>query len=678
MGPQFSLFATAFRGFKYHDIGIFLSLENRRSRDYALSYCFHYILISMKKTVRYIFVFIGLLFVLFLAAAIVIPVFYKDKILAEVKTALNDNLDARTDFKDISLSLFRHFPHLSVRIHGLCIIGKETFSKDTLISAQETDLSLDIKKAINGDYDILNITVVKPRIHAIRHKDGAANWNIVKQTGEQTAATGKKKHFNISLRKYAIEHAFIEYRDEQKNMHATVEDLAHSGSGEFKSDLFTLKTQTSCTALTVVSGKIPYLSNVKTNISFDIEVDSKNNKYSFDTKGIKLNGLNVTAKGFVQIKDTANTDIDITFAMPSDDFKDLFSLVPGVYDDHFRDIKTTGKAGMSGTIKGVMNKQRIPAINIVLGIKDGSLQYAGLPQKINNVQVKLTASNPDGIPDHTVINLEKGHLEIGPEPFDFNIMMKTPVSNKWVEASAKGRIDLSEMNNFVKLAEGTKLTGIINANVAVKGAIADAEKRQFDSLDAAGTITIDNLNYCSKEYPEMAQLSSMVLTFSPQNITVSNLKAKYLNTQFAGEGSINNLLGYYLHKGILSGSIHLTADRIDGNKWKETFTKPKTKTAAPVVAAQPFTAPSDMNISFNAEIAEIEYDHVKIKNVQGLMVLGDEIINVQNVQAHALEGEVKINGHYSTRLSKINPEMDFEYIVALGRVVLMRRHIDHL
>ncbi len=633
---------------------------------------------SIKKTVRFVCIFIGLLFVLFLGAAIVIPIFYKDKILAEVKTALNENLEAKTDFKDISLSLFRHFPHLSVRVHELSITGKETFSRDTLISAPETDLSLDIKKAIKGDYDILNITLVKPRIHAIVHKNGAANWNIVKPGDEKNTASGKPKHFSISLRKYAIEHAFIEYKDEQKNMHATVEDLGHSGSGEFKNDLFTLKTQTSCSALSVVSGKIPYLSKVKTNISFDIEVDAKNNKYSFDTKGIKLNGLNVTAKGFVQMRDTANTDIDITFNMPSDDFKDLFSLMPGVYNDNFKDIKATGKASMSGTIKGVMNKQRIPTFNIVLAIQDGSLQYSGLPQKINNVQVKLTASNPDGVPDHTIVNLEKGHLEIGPEPFDFNIMLKTPVSNKWVEASAKGRIDLAQLNSFVKLAEGTKLTGIINANVAVKGAIADAEKRQFDSLDAAGTITIDNLNYCSKEYPEIAQLNSMALTFSPQNITVSNLKAKYLNTQFAGEGSINNLLSYYLHKGILSGSIHLTADKIDGNKWKETFTKQKAKPVTALPAVEPFAAPSDMNISFNAEIDEIEYDHVKIKNVQGLMVLGDEIINVQNVQAHALEGEVKINGHYSTRLSKLVPEMDFEYIVAMGRVVLMRRHIVHM
>ncbi len=633
---------------------------------------------SIKKTFRFLFIFIGLLFVLFLGAAIIIPVFYKDKILAEVKAGLNDNLDARTDFKDISISLFRHFPHLSVRIHGLCITGKETFSKDTLIAAQETDLILDIKKAIKGDYDILKVSVIKPRIHAIVRKNGVANWNIVKASGEKTTDAGKPKHFTVSLRKYAIEHAFIEYRDEQKNIHATVDDLVHEGSGEFKNDLFTLSTQTSCAALTVVSGKIPYLSKVKTNISFDIQVERRNNKYSFDTKGIKLNGLDVTAKGFVQMRDTANTDVDITFNMPSDDFKDLFSLIPGVYDDNFKDIKTTGKASMSGTIKGVFNKERIPAFNITVGIQDGSLQYAGLAQKISNVQLKLVASNPDGIPDHTVINLEKGHVDIGPEPFDFSIMMKTPVSNKWVEASARGKIDLSQINSFVKLAEGTKLTGTIHANVAVKGAIADAEKRQFDSLDATGTITIDNLGYSSKEFPEMAQLNSMALTFSPENITVSNLKAKYLNTQFTGEGSINNLLGYYLHKGILSGAINLTADRIDGNKWKETFTKPKTKPVTPAPAEEPFIAPSGMNISFNAQIDEIEYDHVKIKNVQGLMVLGDEIINVQNVQAHALDGEVKINGHYSTHESKTKPDIDFEYIVALGRVVVMRRDIDHM
>ena len=625
----------------------------------------------MKKIIRFFFVTIGIFIFLFLAAAILVPILCKDKILAVVKTELNENLDAKTDFRDISLSLFRHFPHLSVRIHDLSITGKESFKKDTLISAQQIDLALDLQKALKGTYDILKIDFIKPRIHAIVHANGAANWNIVKPSKEKTTTTEGPQHFSINLRHYAIEHGFVEYTDEQQKMSVIVDDVVHEGSGSFKSEIFTLNTQTSINALTVVYGKVPYLSKVKTGINFDIDVDSKKNKYSFDTKAIKLNGLTLSAKGFVQLPDTSNTIVDVEFKTPSNDFKDFLSIVPGVYQNNFKDIKTTGKATIDGMVKGVYNQHHIPAFTLNIGVEDGSLQYPGLPQKIANVQMKLAITNPDGIPDHTVIDLKKGHMEFGPEPFDFNILVKTPLSDKRIEASAKGKLDLSQFNMFVKLDDGTKLSGIINANVSVKGAVADAEKRDFDSLDADGTITFENLNYSSKEYPDVATLNSMTLTFTPENITVSNLKAHYLNTQFSGDGSVNNLLGYYLHKGVLTGSIHLLADRIDGNKWKHTFTKPKAKVVTPQPVEEPFIAPSKLNISFNAEVDEIEYDHVKIKNVQGLMVMGDEVINIQNVQAHALDGEVKINGFYSSHNNKQNPDLDFEYLVSLGRLTVL-------
>lgn len=45
-------------------------------------------------------------------------------------------------------------------------------------------------------------------------------------------------------------------------------------------------------------------------------------------------------------------------------------------------------------------------------------QYPTLPVGVNNVNVDLTINNPDGIPDHTAIDLNRMHVELGREPFD--------------------------------------------------------------------------------------------------------------------------------------------------------------------------------------------------------------------------------------------------------------------
>ncbi len=631
----------------------------------------------MKKALKFFVISLSLLIVLFLAAAIIVPYMYRDKIPGLVKKELNDNLEAVVDFNGVSLSLFTHFPHLSVSVAKLSIRGKGPFKEDTLVSAHSVDLSLDLMKAINGKFDILKVFLDHPRIHAIVHRNGAANWDITKPSHD--TAKSPATSFKIRLRKYEIKNGFVDYHDQKEQIQAIVEGLDHEGSGDFSNTEFELKTKTEIKAFTFFSGKIPYCSNINTKIDLNLQINNNTHKFSFDTKEIKVNGLQLSSKGFIELKNAKNTLVNLEFNAPGNDFKDFLSLVPGIYQASFKDIKTTGHATINGRVRGTYNDHEIPEFEVNIMVADASLQYPDLPQKIDHVQFSLKAMNPDGIPDHTVVSLDKGHIDFGTEPLDFSLRMRNPVTDQFVEAFAKGRLDLSKLGQFIKLDPGIKLSGIINANVAVKGSAAKAGNSQYDSLDANGEITIENLSAITTEMKNPVLLKSMKLTFSPENVALSDFEASFLDTRITCDGSLHNLLGYYLHKGTLSGNVNLVADHINGNKWKKNFTTPPTKPKDPTPAVeQPYIAPSKLDITLSAAVDEIEYDHVKIKSVQGKMHLGDERIDLADVQAHALEGEVVINGFYSTLMNKVKPELNFEYVVSLGRLVVLRRHLDHL
>lgn len=603
---------------------------------------------------------LGIIVGVFLLAAILIPVLFKGKILAVVKQEMNDKLDAVTDFKDVDISLFRHFPHLSIAIEDLSISGKGTFQGDTLISAKSIDVSVDLMKAIGGKYDILNVGLIDPRIHVIVHADGAANWNITKPDTTAKAASSPSS-FSMKLRKYEIEKGYIEYDDQQGKMHAIIDNIDHSGSGDFSSDAFTLSTKTTIEALTFVDGNVPYLSKVKTDIDLDIQIDNKTNKYSFNTDKIQLNGLKLTSKGFVQMPDTNNMVMDIQFNTPSNDFKDILSLVPGIYQSNFKDIKTTGKLALNGSVKGTYNKKQMPAYSLDLQVTDGSFQYPNLPSKVSDIQIKLSVQNPDGITDHTVVNLEKGHIVFGDEPFDFRLLMKTPVSDQWVDAAMKGKIDLSQMQKFVKLDEGTKLSGVVSADVSVKGSVAAAEKQHYDALYAAGTIGLDNIAYASKDYPDGVKVNSMLLTFNPKNVTMTNLKGQYMAINFSGDGSINNLLGYYLHSEALSGSFHIAADNVNVTKLMgTTSSKPADKNAPPPTV---FLVPANLDITLTATAGTIIYDNLTLTDVQANMMIRNEVVALQNVSGKGLDGTIKMSGFYGTKTDKKSPDIQFSYSI---------------
>lgn len=150
----------------------------------------------------------------------------------------------------------------------------------------------------------------------------------------------------------------------------------------------------------------------------------------------------------------------------------------------------------------------------------------------------MKVDNPDGITDHTVVDISKAHLSLANEPFDFRMLVKNPITDLYVDGAAKGKLDLSKVTQFVKLPSITSLRGLLNADVAVAGSALAMQKQQLGKFNAQGNIDLQNFFYASKDYPGGVVLSSLQMSFNPKNVTLSNLVGKFMNTNFSANGYI--------------------------------------------------------------------------------------------------------------------------------------------
>ena len=71
----------------------------------------------------------GIVIIVLLLIAFIHPFAFKGRIMNIAKTEINKNVNARIDFKDIDISLFRHFPRLAVGLEALQVIGTGDFQK---------------------------------------------------------------------------------------------------------------------------------------------------------------------------------------------------------------------------------------------------------------------------------------------------------------------------------------------------------------------------------------------------------------------------------------------------------------------------------------------------------------------------------------------------------------------
>ncbi len=591
--------------------------------------------------------------VVVLGLLIVLPLVFKSKIVGLVKSEANKQLTATVNFdNDVSLSLFKNFPQFTIGLKNFSIA--DSLDVDTLVSVKEFSATLDIMSVISGDKIKINeISLYQPRIYAKVGKDGVPNWDIMKPsadtaTDENPADTSAS--FKLGLKKLKITDGQIIYDDQQGGMYTSLEGFNHTLSGDFTQDLFTITTQTDIQAVTFAMEGIKYLNKVKTNFKADLEVDMKQFKFTFKENELQLNELFAGFDGFVAMP-ADDIEMDLKFAAKKTEFKNILSLIPAVFTKDFASIKTTGKLGLDGVLKGIYNETTIPTFNVNLLIDNGTFKYPDMPADIKSIFVNLNISNPDGVIDHTIIDLKKFDFVLADNPFHAKMYVKNPTTDPYVDMKAKGSIDLVQVSKLVPLEKGTTLSGLITADMQAKGRASTIEKEQYEAFNATGSIKANNVVYDTDSLPKTT-ITKAQLNFNPKTVELPVFDAVLGNSDVSMKGSLSNFFGYFFGNGVLTGNLNLKSKLFDANQYL-TGESNGTETPQPAdtIPLEIVEVPKNIDFDLNLDIKRFLYDNLELTNMGGKAKIANQAITLNNVRTDIFGGSVKINGLYST----VNP-----------------------
>lgn len=577
----------------------------------------------MKRGIKITLIVIAALFVLVIGAAFAIPYFFKDQILAEVKKAANESLNARMDFTDVNLSLFRDFPDVSVRLENLTISNLEPFEGIRLADVQSADVTVDIMSIIRNQkpWRIKYIGVKKPTINVFVLEDGRSNYNIVKPTADSLAAAPEPatSDFNISLQSYEVEDAIINYKDETLGMNLAIKGLDHKGAGDFTSTIYDLDTNTDIDSLTLSYGGITYLKRAHTSLDAIFNIDQAQSKYTLKDNILKVNELQVKADGFVQLPDTSNIVMDLKFSTPQSAFKDLLSMIPNAYIAGYENVKADGKFGFAGMAKGTYNAtlEQYPSFELNLSVDNGSVKYPDLPLGITNINTKVNVNSPTSNFDDLRVDIPTFAMKLGSNPISAVFKLKTPISDPDVDTQVKGTINLKELSQAFPMEGMSDLSGIISADVDVKTRLSTIEAQQYDQVNMRGMMAVQGLNYKDKAYPAI-RINDAKAQFTPQNVRLENFDAKLGKSDVKASGSIQNILAYFSPKKTMRGTFNVRSNYFDVNEWVPTETTPTTQPALPAADAKPVAQTEifdRFDFTVDGIIGELVYDTYKLKNV---------------------------------------------------------------
>ncbi len=620
---------------------------------------------------------LGVLVVLLIAAAIIVPIVLKEPITKAVKKEANANLNATIDFNDVNISLIRSFPDLYVGVEELSVIGKDDFEDFTLLYLKTLVLDVDLMSAFGGAPVINEIGLSEGLVNVIVLEDGSANYDIVPK-GEQTESDSTKSSaadgaFAIKLKKFAVEKLAVMYTDQQGGLEFRTKSLNMGLSGDFSADRTTLNTNILLEEVKLKNGGVNYLNGSDLELKADIDADLENKSYSLSQNEFRINGLHLALDGNVAMPNESDIEMDLTYSASKTEFKEILSLVPAVYSKDFDKVDASGSLEMNGMVKGTYNETTIPSFTTNVKVGNGQFKYPDLPKSVDGIEVDLSLMNPGGDVDNTVIDLRQFKFQLAGNPFDVHALVKTPVSDPNIDATFKGKIDLTSLADAIPMEEGDKLSGTIIADAEMKGKQSDLDKGRYEKFKAKGEFILMEVEYTTESVAVPVQVKYAQFKFAPRYLELASFDAQAGMSDIKMKGKITNYLGYVVSDGTLKGNFTFNSTLIEGNELAglsgdeaEESVGTGTGSSEPTEPSVAFRIPKNLDISLSTDVKKIVYDNINLLNTKGKVVIRNGKADLRGLSFNTLGGSVVMNGYYDSSketLPKLNYDLNAQNIV---------------
>ena len=595
--------------------------------------------------------FSGLL-VAFFIILMVLPLAFKGKILKAAQDAASESVNATITFDDdLSLSLIRNFPNLSVGVNNLKIVGIDSFASDTLFKAENIKLTLDIASVFSDTepIGIKKIYLNEPEIFVHVLKSGRANYDIVPydSTAPEESIDTASAPISLKLNHIEVINAHIRYKD--VSMGVDFESIASNfdAEGDFQKDIFTLASHYTAKSLNLSYEGMTLISKATLDIQSDIQMDLEKFRFGFEPLSAKLNELPLEMNGWVQMNDE-NMDMDLKFGVPNSEFKSLLSVVPGCYTSDFSQVKASGKMAFEMAIKGIMDELKMPQTKIKLAVDNAQFQYPDLPKSVSAINIDLNVLNEDGNPDHTTVDLKNFSLKLGNDPFKMALFTQNPISNPYARGNLSANMDLRDWQDFLPLDSGMNLSGKINAGLVFDGHYASIENQTFNDLKLEGSLGLYGFQYAAPGLLK-TDIKNLEIVALPNSSAIKPSNIRYGTSYIQiSEGKLDNMLGYALNDEPLSGTLKIYSPRIDVNELmpatSEETTTETTSDSGQLLAPQ---IPTNLNLLFEGKIGELLYDDYQLKNCKASIHVKEGKLNIDPISAEIWESSISFSTQYA-------------------------------
>src|SRR5699024_7146808 len=207
----------------------------------------------MKKVLK----ITGIALAVLLLLLILTPFIFKSSLEKLLKKTINEHAPVTVEWNKLDISLIRSFPKSTISLSDFSVVTHAPFEGDTLASGKKLRLEMGIMQLIKQETPLtIDAFELDGGLIQIKtDKEGRANYDFSTTDTEEIVETDElDSDFSLALTKYAITNTDIHYWDEKSGIFLSLNEVQHTGKGDFSMVQSELDTHTQTTVSFTMEG----------------------------------------------------------------------------------------------------------------------------------------------------------------------------------------------------------------------------------------------------------------------------------------------------------------------------------------------------------------------------------------------------------------------------------------
>lgn len=493
------------------------------------------------------------------------------------------------------------------------------FDDDTLLFTERAYIELSLIDIFNKNYDIKNIIVTDATINFKYNDLNEPNFQIFRKNDSKN---------NVSIKKITLLNSKLKI---QKSL--TKLDLNWLiNRAIIDIDANNYKFVTDCFSKKLVVGETDYLNqkNINFNCSSDLTkgiVDIKNSLINIESVIFNMNGTVISGNL-----------LDLNIEAKNQSIADLVNSLPLKMKKICAPFILDGNISLSGSLKGLMNKEKNPHFKMNYTISDGNYKLKSIPFILNNINMEGVVNNgskrnfesTEIIADIFNAKSKKGFI-------NGNFTVKN-LNDYFLKSSFRSAWDLSEVSTYFEDSPFIGLKGQIFTTTLYRGNIAFdyTFKKKFLNAKHTSDIIFKEASFNYNTFPLKFNFKSLKGKFENEKFSINSSITNISKSDISFKGNIYNLISFILNS---ASKIYINGDIMSNNiNLHELMTLNDLSSADNKINT---ILPNWIDVNSSIKVKKMKFKSFESSNLTSKIFFNNNILQLDALETDLLNGSLK-------------------------------------